>query len=76
MKNIRPKYIFEFDSKKCLTKLNSILKLCIMLLAKNSNCHFDSQMQQFNFKLALWPSHTCSPGCSCMGSVVPTADSI
>ena len=33
---IRPKY--RFDLKKCLTKLNPILKLCIVFLSRNNIC--------------------------------------
>ena len=43
----------KFDFKKCFTKSNPILKVCIILLIKNNTCHFDSQMKQFNIKQAL-----------------------
>ena len=40
---MQPRY--RFDLKKCVTKLNPIGKLCIILLTKNNICHFDPQMQ-------------------------------
>ena len=43
---MRPNY--RFDLKKCLTKLITILKLCIILLRNNYICLFDSQMQILN----------------------------
>ena len=54
---IRPRYRFEL--KKCLTNLNQILKVYIILLTKNNICLFDLQMQTFNKTGVVAFLHPC-----------------